>query len=99
MTFLASESNLRLISLLSSNTFCTASNKRHDEFVVLLCRALWCLDDVPFRNKIPHLKKLPGQIYTIDEQCQHDFGSNSRYCSGVSELRLVSCFNHLIDIH
>lgn len=46
-------------------------------------KALWCLDDVPFRNKIPHLKKLPGQIYTIDEQCQHDFGSNSRYCSGM----------------
>ncbi|CAH3034862.1 unnamed protein product [Porites lobata] len=43
--------------------------------------ALWCLDDVPFRNELPYLKKLPGQIYTIDQQCQHDFGRNSRFCS------------------
>ncbi|PFX20640.1 MAM domain-containing glycosylphosphatidylinositol anchor protein 1, partial [Stylophora pistillata] len=45
-------------------------------------RGLWCIDDVPFRNKIPYLKKLPGQIYSIDEQCQHEFGPNTRYCNG-----------------
>ena len=47
-------------------------------------RALWCIDDVPFRNEIPYLKKLPGQIYSIDEQCQREFGKNTRFCSGVS---------------
>lgn len=46
-------------------------------------RALWCLNDVPFRNTIPHLKKLPGQLYTIDAQCQREFGSNSRFCRGM----------------
>ncbi|KAL9984449.1 hypothetical protein ACROYT_G006741 [Oculina patagonica] len=46
-------------------------------------KALWCLDDVPFRNQIPYLKKLPGQIYTIDMQCQHNFGKNTRFCSGM----------------
>ena len=44
------------------------------------------MNDVPFRNTIPHLKKLPGQVYTIDEQCQREFGSSSRYCSRVSDL-------------
>lgn len=53
------------------------------------CSALWCLDDVPFRNELPYLKKLPGQIYTIDQQCQHDFGRNSRFCSRVG---VSSCF-------
>ena len=53
------------------------------------CSALWCLDDVPFRNELPYLKKLPGQIYTIDQQCQHDFGRNSRFCSRVG---VQSCF-------
>ena len=51
--------------------------------------ALWCLDDVPFRNELPYLKKLPGQIYTIDQQCQHDFGRNSMFCSRVG---VSSCF-------
>lgn len=46
-------------------------------------RSLWCLNDVPFRNNIPHLQKLPGQIYTIHEQCQREFGDHSRFCSGM----------------
>lgn len=53
-------------------------------FFFFFPRGLWCIDDVPFRNKIPYLKKLPGQIYSIDEQCQHEFGPNTRYCNGVS---------------
>ena len=56
-------------------------------FLLRMFSALWCLDDVPFQNKLPYLTKLPGQIYTIDQQCQHDFGKNSRFCSAVSLLR------------
>ena len=81
--------NVITVEILGSKEVLYVTNDISDEFVLLLYRALWCLDDVPFRNKIPHLKKLPGQVYTIDEQCQRVFGSNSGYCRGVSE---VACF-------
>lgn len=77
---------ISVITILGSKEVLYVTNDISDEFVVLLYRALWCLDDVPFRNKLRHLKQLPGQVYTIDEQCQREFGSNSGYCRGVSGL-------------
>lgn len=61
--------------------FYWSSCSRRD--LITKLRALWCIDDVPFRNEIPYLKKLPGQIYSIDEQCQREFGKNTRFCSGM----------------
>ncbi|KAM6953293.1 A disintegrin and metalloproteinase with thrombospondin motifs 2-like [Aplochiton taeniatus] len=45
-----------------------------------------CLRDDPFEHNWPELPPLPGQYYTMDEQCRFDFGAGYMMCTALQKV-------------
>ncbi|XP_020909865.2 A disintegrin and metalloproteinase with thrombospondin motifs 3 isoform X2 [Exaiptasia diaphana] len=52
--------------------------------------ALWCLDDKPHQFNRTLMQQLPGQIYSLDEQCKMDFGNSFSSCKTPYERKKCS---------
>lgn len=57
-----------------------------------LTRYFTCLQNDPMEKSMNSDKDLPGALYTLDEQCQFNFGKYSKTCSAVS-----SCFHFVFE--